>query len=147
MRCLSWHEMAAAEPDLASHGIERLARAPSYLATVRGDGWPRVHPVGPLSIRDGRLIVPMLPTSPKGADLRRTGRYGLHCGVEDASGGGGELLITGEAIAATAGPRDTDEGWVVFELLVGEMLATRYEGCDARPVRSRWSALTATPHR
>ncbi|MGH2405330.1 MAG: pyridoxamine 5'-phosphate oxidase family protein, partial [bacterium] len=49
----------------------------AYLATLRGDGAPRVHPVTPI-VGEGRLFLFMEPTSPKGHDLRRDGRYALH---------------------------------------------------------------------
>jgi len=39
----------------------------------------------------------MEPTSPKGHDLRRDGRYAIHCSVSDTSGAGGEFIITGQA--------------------------------------------------
>jgi hypothetical protein len=47
-----------------------------FLATVRGDGGPRVHPICPLVTNDGLygFIVP----GPKLEDLRRDGRYALH---------------------------------------------------------------------
>lgn len=65
---------------MAEHVRRRLTYAPCYLATVRPDGFPRVHPVG-VHVRDGELVVPMNPTSPKGADIRRNGRFALHCAV------------------------------------------------------------------
>lgn len=49
----------------------------AYLATVRADGSPRVHPVCPFII-DGRLFVATPPTSPKARDQLRDGRYVLH---------------------------------------------------------------------
>lgn len=75
----TWDEFAAAEPELAAAGV-RLLFHPGvgfgYLATVRGDGSPQVHPVMPL-IADGRLQVFVVPSS-KLDDLRRDGRYALH---------------------------------------------------------------------
>lgn len=48
----------------------------AFLATVRRDGGPRVHPMCPLIHEDGMyaFIVP----GPKQADLHRDGRYSLH---------------------------------------------------------------------
>jgi hypothetical protein len=135
-----WRDFASSDPILAEHVEARLRRAPSYLATVRRDGGPRVHPVGPLILRDGSLVVVMYPTSPKGHDLRRTGRYALHCGVEDSSGGGGEVLLSGIAVEAAPSESDRVSGYVAFELLVGDVLATRYEGDAQLPVRTRWQA-------
>jgi hypothetical protein len=47
-----------------------------FLATIRTDGRPRVHPVCPLIADDGlfAFIVP----SPKQQDLKRRGAYALH---------------------------------------------------------------------
>src|ERR1700722_13299349 len=47
-----------------------------FLATVRRDGGPRVHPVCPVISAAG-LHVLILP-GPKRGDLRRDGRYSLH---------------------------------------------------------------------
>src|SRR6187397_2300403 len=91
----SWGEFAAAEPALASFGAERLtAHPPAYLATVRNDGTPRVHPVTPVVSQDG-LFVFMESTSPKGRDLRERGHYAIHNGVPDADGTGGEFSVSG----------------------------------------------------
>jgi general stress protein 26 len=68
----------------------------AYLATVRKDGTPRVHPMTPI-IGQGHFFVFMEPTSPKGHDLRRDGRFAIHCAVSDNSGASGEFSITGHA--------------------------------------------------
>jgi hypothetical protein len=47
-----------------------------YLATVRGDGGPRVHPFCPI-VCDGRLYG-LIGPSPKQRDLVRDGRFALH---------------------------------------------------------------------
>jgi len=142
MQTVSWDEFKTAEPDLSTHVEERLGRAPCYLGTVRPDGWPRVHPVGPLTPRADHLVVTMYPTSPKGKDLERNGIYALHAAVEDTSGGGGEVLVTGLAIGAEPTDADRSNGYVVFELLIGQVLATRYDPTDWRPIRTRWRPLT-----
>jgi hypothetical protein len=48
----TWGGFAAAEPELAAFVSERLRAAPSYLATVRATGAPRVHPVTPAASYD-----------------------------------------------------------------------------------------------
>lgn len=53
----------------------------AYLATTARDGAPRVHPVSPF-ISEQELYVFMEPTSPKGDDLRRDGRFALHAPVD-----------------------------------------------------------------
>ena len=137
MKSVPWFEFAASAGDLARHAEDRLATAPSFLATVRADGWPRVHPVGPFALRDGHLILTMYPTSPKAADLRRTSRYALHGPVEDSEGGGGEVMIRGTAEEREPTPDDVAKGYIIFELFIGEVIATRYED---EPVRRRWTA-------
>src|SRR5215212_991738 len=93
---VTWHNFEAAEPAIAAFTIERLAGRVAYLATVRPDGGPRVHPVTPI-IGAGHLFLFMEPTSPKGRDLQRDSRYALHCGVEDNQGGAGEVIVHGRA--------------------------------------------------
>jgi hypothetical protein len=65
----SWGVFRAAHPSLAAFGVERLGGPPAYLATVRSDGAPRVHPVTPI-IGGDHLFLFMEPTSTKGRDLR-----------------------------------------------------------------------------
>ena len=142
----SWEAFAAAEPELAACGAERLHGRVAYLATVRGGGLPRVHPVTPI-VGGGRLFLFMEPTSPKGHDLRRDGRYALHSSVEDNSGTGGEFLVRGRAVAidepatrevaAGASTYPPDGRYVLFAFEVDEALATVYE--QGRPVRRRWA--------
>jgi len=56
----------------------------AYLATVRADGAPRLHPFCPV-IADGHLFAAIPRSSPKGGDLRRDGRCVIHAmpGPED----------------------------------------------------------------
>ena len=92
-KMLSWADFGAEVPHLAAFGRRRLERRIAYLATIRTDGSPRVHPVSPF-ISGGCLAIYMEPTSLKAADLRRDARYALHCAVEDNEGGEGELVQT-----------------------------------------------------
>jgi hypothetical protein len=56
----------------------------SYLATVRRDGAPRLHPFCPI-LAGGRLFAAIPRSSPKGHDLRRDPRCVVHAmpGPED----------------------------------------------------------------
>ncbi|MDA0366426.1 MAG: hypothetical protein O3B31_15570 [Chloroflexi bacterium] len=95
---------------------------------------------------DGRrLLVFREPTSPKGHDLQRDGRYALHCGVEDARGGKGEVLIRGigatppaaaEGEDAAQAPSPPPSRYVTFELSVDEVRVTR-PGSEG-PRHTRW---------
>jgi len=72
----------------------------SYLATIRGDGSPRLHPICPI-LAGGRLFVAIPRTSPKGLDLRRDSRCVIHAlpGPDD-----GELCIRAVASEVTDDP-------------------------------------------
>jgi hypothetical protein len=78
----SWGELRAARPDLADAGRELLYEfgvGLAFLATVRPDGGPRLHPMCPvLTAEEDELYAFVIP-SPKRDDLRRDGRFALHC--------------------------------------------------------------------
>lgn len=76
---LNWKQFTEVRPDLARLGAAFLYEfdvALGFLASVRPDGGPRVHPICPLLTEQGlyAFIVP----GPKLADLRRDSRYALH---------------------------------------------------------------------
>jgi hypothetical protein len=76
---LTWTEFERQEPALAAVGREQFYPRDiglGFIATVRRDGGPRVHPVCPVISAAG-LHVLILP-GPKRGDLRRDGRYSLH---------------------------------------------------------------------
>jgi hypothetical protein len=143
----TWKLFADSDSVLAAFGAERLAGRVAYLATVSQDGVPRVHPVTPI-VGQEELFIFMEPTSPKGQDLRRDGRYALHCGVEDNSGGAGEFFINGRARlledpairaaaiqSASYAPKDR---YILFALSVEQAVGTTYEGDQV--LRRRWRA-------
>jgi hypothetical protein len=75
----SWNEFATAAPRLAvpiRTLLHQYGPGMGYLATVRPDGGPRVHPVSPLVTDDGLFC--FVIASPKRRDLDRDGRYALH---------------------------------------------------------------------
>ena len=49
----------------------------AFLASVRGDGGPRLHPFCPI-LAEGRLFAAIPPSSPKGWDLRRDPHCVIH---------------------------------------------------------------------
>jgi hypothetical protein len=144
----TWGAFAAAEPELAVFVAERLRAAPSYLATVRARGAPRVHPVTPIFTADG-LYLFMEPTSPKGADLRERRWFALHNGVADNAGTGGEAAVSGtghpidaDAVRATvvaAASYDPAVRYVLFELRPTEVRCNGY-GDVTLPDHRRWRA-------
>jgi hypothetical protein len=75
----SWSQFVTAAPFLAERIralFEQQGQPLGYLATVRADGGPRVHPVVP-TITDRGLFC-FVMRSPKRGDLERDGRYALH---------------------------------------------------------------------
>jgi hypothetical protein len=93
---LSWSEFASAQPDMAEFGQKRLELNVMYIATIRPDGYPRVHPFTPF-IGSGRLFAFMEPTSPKAKDLLRNRKYSMHSLVTDMNGTNGEFQIGGDS--------------------------------------------------
>src|SRR5438552_17259839 len=92
----AWAEFANAAPDLAAFGLERMKGRIAYQATLRLDGWRRVHPVSPW-IAAGLLCVSLRATSPKLREVARDARYGLHTAQpwEDHLGEHGEFMDRG----------------------------------------------------
>lgn len=146
----SWESFAAERPDMAAVLTEQLAWIPiTYLATVRGDGAPRVHPVCPI-FADGRLFVATPPTSPKRLDLKRDGRYAMHAlpGKRDE-----EFYITGRAVldedaetralvTEAAGHEVRPEDWI-FEFDIERAMTAYWEKVGqpgTYPVREFWHA-------
>ena len=74
----TWRELAEQAPELAAAG-ESLLRVftVGYLATLRADGSPRIHPVT-VTIADRGLFVFPIAGSAKAGDLARDPRYALH---------------------------------------------------------------------
>jgi hypothetical protein len=100
----SWADFERREPEMAAAGKELLYQfgpGLGYLATIRRDGGPRVHPFCPI-ISEGGLWAFVLERSPKGRDLLRDGRYALHAfpkpEVDD------EFYVSGTAAVVDDGP-------------------------------------------
>lgn len=142
---MSWSALEEKNSELATFGASRLHGQVAYLATLRKDGSPRVHPMTPI-IGQGHLFVFMEPTSPKGHDLRRDGRYALHCAVSDTSGASGEFSIRGQAkfiddpelraLAVRLAPYSPAERYILFEFSLESAASTVYEG--EHIIRQRW---------
>lgn len=142
---MSWKDLENAAPELATFGLKRFEIGVAYLATVRQDGSPRVHPVTPI-IGQGHLFLFMEPTSPKGHDLRRDERYALHSAVSDQNGTSGEFIITGSAkiildpiersLASQLASYTPADRYILFELSIESAVSTIYK--DGLPVRQHW---------
>ena len=75
----TWRDFERDAPELAAAGralIYQFGVGLGYLATVRADGGPRVHPFCPI-LHEGGLYG-LIGHSPKQRDLLRDGRCALH---------------------------------------------------------------------
>jgi hypothetical protein len=152
----TWEEFASDAPDLAASGRQILYQhgpGLGYLATVRRDGGPRVHPVCP-HIADGRLWVFLGHSSPKRHDLLRDPRYALHTfacrDVDD------EFYLSGTArpltdaaveanVRATL-PFNSEPDDQPFELSLDRVLLSTYGPRPAwPPLYTRWVTSDSTP--
>ena len=151
---VTWKEFTAAAPELAQAGrslLNQFSVGLAFLATVREDGAPRVHPVCPVLSSD-RLFVLITPTSPKRQDLIMDGRYALQT-FPQPKPGSDEFYVTGKAVlvddpvARAAVYRDAkhmaDESETLFELTIDRVMHTRWENVlkpGMRSVHQKWRA-------
>jgi hypothetical protein len=154
---VTWKEFAAVEPDLADVGRSLLFQFKvglAFLATVRKDGAPRLHPVCPVLSSD-RLFVLIIPTSPKRHDLLRDGRYALQT-FPQPKPGSDEFYIAGKAVGVddpairAAILRDAkhmaDASEIAFELWIDHVMYTRWENVltpQMCSVHQKWRAASA----
>jgi hypothetical protein len=76
---VNWKAFESDAPALAAmgrHFFYLVGVGMGFLATVRADGGPRVHPICPI-LTDDALFALIMP-GPKLHDLRRDGRFALH---------------------------------------------------------------------
>src|SRR3954465_13167494 len=143
---VSWSEFAAAEPSLAA-GIrallEQYGPGMGYLATVRPDGAPRVHPICPVFTDEGLYCFAV--DSPKRRDLERDGRYALHSYPPEDSDDEAHLTGTAHpvhdqlAVRRIAGRlRASPHGdWRLFEFPVDPAMIRRHGTGGAVPLAHR----------
>jgi pyridoxamine 5'-phosphate oxidase-like protein len=144
----SWSEFVAAEPSLAAAIralLQQYGPGMGYLATVRPDGGPRVHPVSPVITPTGLYC--FLVDSPKRRDLDRDGRYALHSYPPEENDD--EAYVSGRAVPvhdpvviarlANALHASPDVDWRLFELLIDVAMLRRHGPGGALP-------LAMTPH-
>ena len=159
----SWSEFTAAEPQLASAIralLQQYGPGMGYLATVRPDGGPRVHPVSPAITDEGLYC--FVVSSAKRHDLERDGRYALHSYPPEESDD--EAYVTGRAhpvtdqalIARLADALDASPAvdWRLFELTVESAMLRRHGPSGALPlamsllyppITLTWQAPAETP--
>ncbi len=149
----TWGEFAAADPAMAETGrrlLYQFGPGLAFLATVRGDGAPRLHPICPVVTDDG--LYAFVIASPKQADLYRDGRYTLHAFPPEAVDD--EFTVSGRAreetnadVRARIGERYREEvhddprlaTYALFELGIDRaMLAVYRERGAWPPTYSVW---------
>ena len=139
----SWSDFAADEPRLAEAIrllMQQYGPGYGYLATVRADGGPRVHPVSPVITDDGLYC--FVVDSPKRRDLERDGRYALHSFPPEESDD--EAYVAGRAQPVTDQARvDRLAGslraapqvdWRLFEFSVDVAMLARHGRGEADPL-------------
>jgi len=151
---VTWKQFVAAAPDLAAAGqslLNQFGVGLAFLATVRADGAPRLHPVCPVLSGD-RLFVLITPSSPKRHDLLADGRYALQTFPQPKPGSdefylAGRANLVEEASTRAAVLRDArhraDPVETLFELRIERAMLTRWENPltpEMRPVRRTWRA-------
>jgi len=150
----TWKEFAASAPELAQTGaalLNQFGVGLAFLATLRRDGAPRLHPVCPVLSRD-RLFVLITAESPKRQDLLRDGRYALQS-FPQPKPGSDEFYVAGRArLIEDATTRaqvlqdarhQADASEVLFELDVDRVMHTRWEHVLTPQMRSdqeKWPA-------
>ncbi|MEV6489394.1 pyridoxamine 5'-phosphate oxidase family protein [Actinoplanes sp. NPDC051633] len=149
----SWSTFVAASPALAA-GVRALLQqygpGLAYLATVRPDGGPRIHPVSPVITEQGLYC--FVVDSPKRRDLERDGRYALHSYPPEenddeamltgvATPVDDPLVIGGLAVALHASP---SVDWRLFELSVESAMLRRHGDAGALPFAARRPPITRT---
>jgi hypothetical protein len=139
----SWSEFTAATPQLAVAVRALLMQygpGMGYLATVRPDGGPRVHPVSPVITAEGLFC--FVVDSPKRQDLERDGRYALHSyppeDSDDEAYVAGRAHPVGDTAVASrlAGAlrASSQVDWRLFELTIDVAMVRRHGPTGALPL-------------
>lgn len=148
---MRWAGFERDAPEMAAAGralIYHFGLGLGYLATLRRDGAPRLHPICPVIANDG-LYTFIGNQSPKRDDLVRDGRYALHSfplpEVDDEFYVAGTAApvdddtvrgIVYEAYTATGAFTSDD---TLFELLIERALHSRYGPRPSWPPEyTRW---------
>jgi hypothetical protein len=150
----TWSDLESAAPEIADAGRKLLYQfgvGLAYLATIRMDGAPRLHPCCP-TIVDGRLYA-LIGPSHKRADLKRDGRYALHTfpcpNIDDEFLVMGRATLVGDPELAEAVRKDlTSRGMkssadeIAFEFGIERVMHAKYPGGPAAwpPKYSIWKA-------
>ncbi|MBI2767739.1 MAG: pyridoxamine 5'-phosphate oxidase family protein [Chloroflexi bacterium] len=149
-----WQQFEREAPGLAASGRWLLSQnsGVAFLATVRKDGSPQLHPVMP-HIAAGGLYVFIVDMSSKCGDLLRDGRYALH--AIPAGPTNSEFLVSGHAVKVddpdvrqhviTETGRSVQEWETLFEFDIERCLGTEWANWGKEgtwPTFTRWNQRT-----
>ncbi|MFT7688005.1 MAG: hypothetical protein ACI9FB_003363 [Candidatus Azotimanducaceae bacterium] len=147
MTALSWRVFSEQAPEIAEFGLSRIDGKVCYLATIRENDLPRIHPVTAL-VGDGRCFIFAQPDSSKVRDFQGNSRFNLHCSMSDSSGSSGEFQFSGSAVlneekadralAESICSYRPSGSFLLFELRVSEATSNCFRG--GRPHRKKWRA-------
>ena len=151
---VTWKEFAQADPALAEAGCHQLFQYEvglAFLATVRKDGSPRLHPVCPV-LSNSHLYILVSPNSPKQGDLQRDGRYALQAFPQDRPDSD-EFYLTGMArlvddlemksVVLGDAKHHTRPEELLFELLIERAMRTTWEGFGTPEYHSKHTVWKA----
>jgi hypothetical protein len=156
-----WDALKHENPELAMIGRRLLFQSQphvgfAFLATLRKDGAPRLHPVSIILFND-HLYVMIPTTSPKCADLLRDGRFAMQAFPPQDNESYEEFYLSGCAITIDAISihkaliSDTQirvgENEALFELHLDRVMYTRLinQGApDEQPMHQKWHAEGAS---
>jgi hypothetical protein len=159
---VNWSDLESTQPRLAAVARARLIDPGVVLvATIRGDGSPRLSPVEPFLL-DGELWLSMLWGSLKARDLGRDPRLLVHGIVTSRDGRDGELKVRGRALPEgdpTLQRRYADAvsaalGWSpevgrfhLFRVDIEDVTFLRYDDATGDQFLVRWPAGVETVRR
>lgn len=160
---VTWGKLAKLRSDLSEAGAALLYQhgvGLGFMATIRRDTGPRVHPICPL-LTDDAVFAFIIP-SPKQDDLSRDGRYALHSfpcpenedafyftgtarrvEVDEVRQVLGEQFVSERSQFGVAFPPAED---VLFEFDIERCLLTKTTGHgDPNPRHTVWQASQHSP--
>jgi hypothetical protein len=153
----TWNDFSIEEPEIASLGKNFLFRSRehvghAFIATLRKDGAPRLHPIS-IVISKEHLYVVIPSTSPKCADLIRDGRYALQAFPPSNNEETEEFYLAGcanriqDPVIRQALIDDTkvtvEANEILFELFLERVMYTALVNrgtSDEHPIHRKWRA-------
>jgi hypothetical protein len=120
----TWTTFAENAPEMAALAEKRFTSTGlGLIGTLRSDGFPRISPVEPmvdgdrLALRDGYMVLGMMPNSTKALDLRRDPRMTLHSATADKNVTEGDAKLWGRALEVTAEAELTEVADLIERLM------------------------------